>query len=109
MKRRMINADCLIHYFTYLSACNDSLTFKQIIDIIEEEVKLERSEWTPVKEQPPEDGEEVFITDKTGLIRHCMYYTRHGYVTFEGGNKMDAVAWMPVTIKAYGKGNDNED
>ena len=104
----MINADCLIHYFTYLAAYNDSLTFKQIVDIIEEEIKIERSEWTPVEEQSPEECEEVFITDTIGMIRHCIYSMGY-YYTFEDGNKkVDAVAWMPVTIKAYGKGNENE-
>ena len=107
MKRRMINADCLIHYFTYLAAYNESLTFKQIIDIIEEEIKIEGSEWTPVGEQKPEEFSEVFVTDTTGTIRHCVFSEPH-YWSFEDGNKkVDAVAWMPV-IKAYGKGNENE-
>lgn len=107
MKRRMINADCLIHYFTYLAAYNESLTFKQIIDIIEEEVKIEGSEWTLAEKEPPEDGAEVFATDKNGFIRHCIYIARHGYLTFEESRSVDVVAWMPV-IAAYKRGEDDD-
>lgn len=107
MNKRMINADCLIQYFTYLSAYNKSLTFKQIIDIIEEEVKIEGSEWTLAEEETPEVGTEVFATDRSGFIRHCVWNPPYGYFTFEDGRPVDVVAWMPV-IKAYGKGNENE-
>ena len=58
------------------------------------------SRWIPCSERLPEEDECVLVTDDYDCIRHCIFCKRNetwrGFVTYEEGMTIDAIAWQPL-------------
>ena len=58
------------------------------------------NQWVPCSERLPELDDEVSVTDDRGELRHCIFCTRGktwcGFITYEKGIRIKAVAWMPL-------------
>ena len=56
--------------------------------------------WIPCGEGLPEEDECVLVTDDYDCIRHCIFCKRgetwRGFVTYEEGMTIDAIAWQPL-------------
>lgn len=57
-------------------------------------------QWIPCSERLPELDDEVLVTDDYDCIRHCIFCKRgetwRGFVTYEEGMTIDAIAWQPL-------------
>lgn len=64
------------------------------------EMLINYPRWIPCSERPPELDDEVLVTDDHNCIRHCMFCKRgetwRGFVTYEEGMTIDAIAWQPL-------------
>lgn len=77
---------------------HDGVTLQSIIDKMPT-IKPE-PHWIPCSERLPELDDEVLVTDDYDCIRHCVFCKRgetwRGFVTYEEGMTIDAIAWMPL-------------
>lgn len=64
--------------------------------------------WIPCSERLPEEDDEVLVTDDYDCIRHCVFCKRgetwRGFVTYEEGMTIDAIAWQPLPSPYWEEG-----
>lgn len=93
---RLIDADALwMDVIRSVDYCDD------ILEFIERQPTVEQQpHWISCSERLPELDDEVLVTDNYDCIRHCVFCKRgetwRGFVTYEEGMTIDAIAWQPL-------------
>lgn len=79
----------------------DIASFNRDIEWLRDFIRRMDGGWIPVEEQLPEEGEEVWVSTKTGRVRRGTYTKKFGYVTMnEGFICSDGFMWMN-TVNAW--------
>lgn len=73
----------------------DITNFNRDIEWLRDFIRCMDGGWIPVEERLPEEGEEVWVSTKTGCVRRGTYTKKFGYVTMnEGFICSDGFMWM---------------
>jgi len=97
---RLIDADRIVYSWQIDvdGQEHDGVTLQSIIDKMP--TINSQPHWIPCSERLPELDDEVLVTDDRGELRHCIFCTWGetwcGFITYEEGMRIKAVAWMPL-------------
>lgn len=112
---RPIDADIIIRDLTAMKTVYDAIALDGMIKALKEAPTIEidtamPSEWVPLTQGKPEEGQTVHISAKMGYVEEGLYTKRYGFNMREGficdnGKFMDVRevnAWMPkIKLRPY--------